>query len=85
MTTLANYLYYYLGYAEDEIKPDQRTIRQRHMVMRQILDTGYKGLRLKSIKPQEEKLIVEHPIDDFKLVVRRKQKKYKRNNQKRGY
>ena len=82
MTTLTNYLYYCLGYEEEEIKPNQGTIRQRHMVMRQILDTGYKGLKLKSIKPQEEKLIVEHPVDDFKLVVRKRQKKYKRNQQR---
>jgi hypothetical protein len=83
MATITNYLYYCLGY-EEEIKPDEKTVRQRHLVIRQIVDTGYKGLKLKPVHTDPNKLIVEHPADDFKVVVRKRQRKNKKKNQNRN-
>lgn len=38
-------IYYYLGYDEEEVKPDEKTVKQRHLLMKQIKDSK---LKLKS-------------------------------------
>ena len=45
---MSSYIYYLLGYDEEEITPDPKIVKQRHLLLKQIKASK---LRLKSVQP----------------------------------
>jgi len=68
MSYIIDNIYYYLGY-ENEITPDPKIIKQRHLLMKQIKLSNFKLKKIELKRENKDNII---PRFNFKRKIRKK-------------